>query len=102
MRLSHLSVAAGCIAAAVTISSAASCADWNNPYFHRETNGSWTNVEYNDGTCHYYYSHNAYDQDTHVNRYGDCSAVSIGPNGTAMRIVTPAYAAPVYGAVPPY
>jgi hypothetical protein len=100
MRLAHLSIATGCIAAAVAISPA--LADWNNPYVYRESHGDWTNVEYNDGTCHYRYSHNAWNNSTDLHRWGDCSRVAIGPDGTAMRIAIPVYAAPVYGAVPPY
>ena len=77
--------------AGATLVSTAAAADWRQPYFHRETSGSWTNVEYNDGVCHYYYSYNAYDQNMKVNRYGDCSHVAIGPDGNA----TPVYAGPV-------
>ena len=58
--------------------------------------GSWTNAEYNDGICHYRYSHNTYDGETHVNRYGDCSHIAIGPNGEAI----PLPAMPI--AVAPY
>ena len=54
------------------------------PYVYRETSGSWTNVEYNDGACHYYFAHNAYDGETHLNRWGDCSRIAIGPNGEAI------------------
>jgi hypothetical protein len=68
---------------AVGLISAAPAADWGHPYIHRETNGSWTNVEYNDGTCHYYYSFNSYDQNLNINRYGDCSHLVIGPDGVA-------------------
>ena len=85
-----LSSVACTLAGAMLISLPAN-ADWQNPYYHRETSGSWTNVEYNDGVCHDYYSYNAYDQDTKLNRYGDCSHVAIGPGGVA----TPIYAAPV-------
>jgi hypothetical protein len=67
-----------------------------DPYYHRRSDGSWTNAEYNDGSCHFYYSHNAYDNETHVNRYGDCSQIAIGPNGEAV----PLMAAPV--AIAPY
>jgi hypothetical protein len=63
------------------------------PYFYRSVNGSWTNVEYNDGVCHYYYAHNAYDDETKLNRYGDCSQIAIGPDGAPLHL----YAAP-----PPY
>jgi hypothetical protein len=66
------------------------------PYFHRDTNGSWTDVEYNDGVCHYKYAHNAWDQETHVNRWGDCSGVAIGPNGEAAPVVTEPVLVPRY------
>jgi hypothetical protein len=69
---------------------------YSDPYYHRYSDGSWTNAEYNDGSCHFDYSHNAYDNETHVNRYGDCSQIAIGPNGEAV----PLMAAPV--AIAPY
>lgn len=81
-----------CALGAVSLSAAASA----DPYYHRYTDGSWTNAEYNDGSCHFYYSHNGYDNETHVNRYGDCSQIAIGPNGEAVTLMT----APV--AIPPY
>ncbi len=101
MRRSHLFTAAGCIAAGIAMGSPA-LADWNNPYVYRESHGDWTNVEYNDGTCHYRYSRNAWDHSTDLHRWGDCSRVAIGPDGTATRIVTPVYAAPVYAVPAPY
>ena len=55
------------------------------------SSAAWTNVEYNDGVCHYYYSYNSYDQNMKLNRYGDCSHVAIGPDGNP----TPVYAGPV-------
>jgi hypothetical protein len=42
---------------------------------------SWTNVEYKDGVCYYFYSYNSYDQNMRINRNGDCSHVAIGPDG---------------------
>lgn len=69
-----------------------------DPYYHRYTNGSWTNAEYNDGSCHFYFSHNAYDNETHVNRYGDCSGIALGPNGEAIPIPV----MPSAAAAPPY
>jgi hypothetical protein len=57
-------------------------------YFRRNNNGTWTNVEYNDGVCKYYYSFNSYDQDLQINRYGDCSRVAIGPDGNPAPVVT--------------
>jgi len=92
-----LSSVAGTLIGATLIATPAGAADWNNPYYYRETSGSWTNVEYNDGVCHYYYSRNAYDQNVKLNRYGDCSLVAIGPDGGAMRI----YPAPVVGKAVP-
>jgi hypothetical protein len=77
------------VLAGATLISTVAAAD--QQYFNRWTNGSWTNVEYNDGVCHYYYSYNSYDQNMKVNRYGDCSHVAIGPDGTA----TPVYTGPV-------
>ena len=88
-----LPVLAGCVAAGLTAYSTAAMADWNNPYVYRESHGDWTNVEYNDGICHYKYSYNAADEQTNLNRWGDCSHVAIGPDGTAIPIVT---APPVY------
>ena len=26
-------------------------ADWHSPYIYRETSGTWTNVQYDDGVC---------------------------------------------------
>jgi hypothetical protein len=66
------------------------------PYFNRYNDGSWTNAEYNDGTCHYYYSHNSYDGETHVNRYGDCSRIHVGPNGEALLLLQPPLALAPY------
>jgi opacity protein-like surface antigen len=83
-------LSAGCLLTAGLIS-AATAADWRQPYIYRETSGSWTNVEYDDGTCHYYYSFNSYDQNMKINKYGDCSHVAIGPDGVAR----PVYMAPV-------
>jgi hypothetical protein len=54
------------------------------------SSAAWTNVEYNDGVCHYY-SYNSYDQNIKLNRYGDCSHVAIGPDGNP----TPVYGGPV-------
>ena len=68
-------------------------ADWHSPYLYRETNGSWTNVTYDDGICRYRYSHNTYDNQTYLNKYGDCSRIAVGPDGLATPI--PMYGAPV-------
>jgi len=81
-----------CTLSAVSLASAAYAA----PYYHRYTDGSWTNAEFNDGTCHFYYSHNAYDNQTHINRYGDCSQIAIGPNGEAMPLMAIPIAPPPY------
>ncbi|MBV9261049.1 MAG: hypothetical protein JO205_06715 [Pseudolabrys sp.] len=88
---SSLKLAAAAVFAAAIMSAPAAMAD---PYFHRYTDGSWLNAEYNDGTCHYYYSHDSSGGETHVNRYGDCSHVAIGPNGEAM-IAAPVVGVPV-------
>ena len=85
------------LAAAASISTAANA----DPYYHRYNDGSWTNAEYNDGTCHFYYSHNSYDNETNVNRYGDCSRVAIGPDGQAIPLVpAPMAYVPAPGYVP--
>src|SRR5262245_44489401 len=82
----YFALSVGCFLATALVS-VASAADWRQPYIYRETSGSWTNVEYNDGTCHYYYSFNSYDQNMKINRYGDCSHVAIGPDGVARPVV---------------
>jgi len=88
MRLSRaFLVMAGCVAAGLTVCSSAAMADWNNPYVYRESHGDWTNVEYNDGICHYRYSYNVADEQTDLDRWGDCSHVAIRPDGTAVPIV---------------
>jgi hypothetical protein len=81
----YLALAAAC-ALAGTITTAA-LADWNDPHMFRESHGDWTNAEYNDGVCHFKYSHDASDNETHVNRWGDCSHVAIGPGGEAVPVV---------------
>ena len=82
----YFALSVGCFLATALVS-VASAADWRQPYIYRETSGSWTNVEYNDGTCHYYYSFNSDDQNMKINRYGDCSHVAIGPDGVARPVV---------------
>lgn len=74
------------LAGAMLVSAAAA-----DPYFRREQIGNWTNVEYNDGVCRYYYFRDSYDQNMKLNRYGDCSHVAISPDGNP----TPVYAGPV-------
>jgi hypothetical protein len=77
----------GCALAGVIGSSLpAASADWHKPYIYRETSGSWTNVRYDDGICNYYYAHNSYDNQTKLNKYGDCSHIAIGPDGVARPI----------------
>lgn len=85
-----LAIGIGALAGVASFSAAASA----DPYFNRYTDGSWTNAEYSDGICHYYYSHNSYDGETHVNRYGDCSGIAIGPNGEAVVMPPPMALAP--------
>jgi len=91
-----LAVLGGCALTGATAYSPAALADWHSPHIYRETNGDWTNVEYDDGICHYKYSHDASDNETHVNRWGDCSRIAIGPNGEVM----PAVPVPVVVPVP--
>ena len=69
--------------------SPAAMADWHNPYVYRESHDEWTNVHYDDGVCEYKFAHNSWDNETHVNRWGDCARVAIGPNGEAMPIAAP-------------
>ena len=73
--------------AGAALSLPAAAADWFNPHIYSESHGSWTNVEYDDGTCHYKYSYDASDEQTNVNRWGDCSRVSIGPGGQPVRLI---------------
>jgi opacity protein-like surface antigen len=68
---------------------ALSCAAAADPYFHSDVNGSWTNSEYNDGTCHYSFSRDASDGETHLNRWGHCSHIAIGPNGEPLQVIPP-------------
>jgi hypothetical protein len=77
-----------------TLFASAAMADWHNPYYHRESHDSWTNAEYTDGVCHYRYSRDASDGETHVNRWGDCSGVAIGPHGEALPIERQVYVVP--------
>ncbi|HEY6022722.1 MAG TPA: hypothetical protein VIV34_00925 [Pseudolabrys sp.] len=86
MRSCFKAFVASCALAGAVLASAPVFADWHSPYVYRETSGSWTNVEFDDGVCHIYYSHNDYDNNTKIDRRGDCSRVAIGPDGT-----------PVYG-----
>ena len=92
----HLKLAIGvCALATAALGSVAANAD---PYFHRYDNGSWTNVDFNDGTCRYYFSHNSYDGQTRLNRYGDCSHVAIGPAGEPLPVIAGPVAVAPYGA----
>ena len=84
----RLTIGICALAGAVSYSAAASA----EPYYNRYTDGSWTNAEYNDGSCHFYYAHNSYDNETRVNRYGDCSHVAIGPNGEVVPLALGPYA----------
>jgi len=79
----YFALSVGSALAAVMLVSAAAA----DTYFRRNNNGSWTNVEYNDGVCKYYYSYNSYDQDLKINRYGDCSRVAIGPDGNPAPVI---------------
>jgi hypothetical protein len=105
MRLNLKLSVLGCALAGVIASSLPAAADWHKPYIYRESNGSWTNVRYDDGVCNYYFSRNSYDNNMHLNKYGDCSHVVIGPDGMARPVyMTPApYGAPMpYGGVETY
>jgi hypothetical protein len=59
----------------------------NAEYFNRYTDGNWTNAEYDGGGCHYFYSVNSATGESHVNRYGDCSRIAIGPDGRPLPVV---------------
>ena len=99
MRLNLKLSMLGCALAGVIASSLPAAADWHKPYIYRESNGSWTNVRYDDGVCNYYFSRNSYDNNMHLNKYGDCSHIAIGPDGMAR----PVYLTPTpYGAVETY
>jgi hypothetical protein len=82
MRLYPMLSMASCMMAGAILVSVPAAADWHRPYIHRETSGSWTNSEYDDGVCRIYYSHNDYDNNTKIDRRGDCSHVIIDPDGT--------------------
>jgi len=90
MRLS-LTLPLFAFAAALVLPPPAS-ADWHKPYVYREGGSNWNTVQYDDGICRYYYSHNAYDDRTSLNKSGDCSHLAIGPDGMAV---------PVYGMAGP-
>ena len=76
MRLS-LTLPLFAFAAALALPPPAS-ADWHKPYVYREGGSNWNTVQYDDGICRYYYSHNAYDDRTSLNKSGDCSHLAIG------------------------
>jgi hypothetical protein len=98
MRLNFTPALLGCTLAGAISAASPAMADWHSPYIYRETNGSWTNVQYDDGICHYYYSHNTYDNYTNLNKSGDCSRVAIDPDGVAHPILM---APAPYGQVAP-
>ena len=68
MRLNLKLSVLGCALASVIASSLPAAADWHKPYIYRESNGSWTNVRYDDGICNYYFSRNTYDNKTNLNK----------------------------------
>ena len=68
----------------------------NAEYFNRYTSGSWINTQYNDGSCTYYYSFNTQTGEQHVNRYGNCSRVAIGPDVSPIPLVPNAQLIPQY------
>ena len=59
----------------------------NAEYFNRYDAGGWTNAEYDGGGCHYFYSVNNQTGESHVNRYGNCSRIAIGPDGRPMPVM---------------
>lgn len=59
----------------------------NAEYFNRYQSGDWTNAEYDGGGCHYFYSVNNSTGESHVNRYGNCSRIVIGPDGRPMPVM---------------
>jgi hypothetical protein len=97
MRLNFTLPLLGYTLAGVISAASPAIADWHSPYIYRETSGTWTNVRYDDGVCHYYYSHNTYDNYTSLNKSGDCSRVAIDPDG----VPHPILMAPPYGRVAP-
>jgi hypothetical protein len=81
-----LSAAAGLALAGVTFSAPVAKADWHTPRVYQESHDGWTNVSYDDGICSYKFSRSAYDRQTHVDRWGDCSHIVIGADGTAIPV----------------
>ena len=77
-----MKLALGICAVTLGLSTAA-----NAEYFNRYTVGSWTNAEYDGGGCHYFYSMNRDTGESHVNRYGNCSRIVIGPDGRPMPVM---------------
>ena len=86
MRRNFAAAVLGCALAAALSASSSALADPHSPNFSRYTDGTWTNINYDDGVCKYYFSHNSYDGQTNLNKYGDCSRVAIAPDGTPMPI----------------
>ena len=75
----RITLALGICALAVGWSASA-----NAEYFNRYPSGDWTNAEYDGGGCHYFFSVNRQSGESHVNRYGNCSRIVIGPGGQPM------------------
>ena len=75
----RITLALGICALAVGWSASA-----NAEYFNRYQSGDWTNAEYDGGGCHYFFSVNRQSGESHVNRYGNCSRIVIGPGGQPM------------------
>ena len=86
MRLNLTAAVLGCALAGALSASSSALADAQSPNFSRYTEGTWTNINYDDGVCKYSFSHNSYDGQTNLNKYGDCSRVAIGPDGTPMPV----------------
>lgn len=72
---------------AVTMSSSVALAQSQNPYVHREQNGDWMRYEYNDGLCYYSYERSGFNQRPYTYSSGDCSHVSLQPEGAPVYVV---------------
>src|SRR5262249_51650153 len=86
MRLNFKVTMVGCALAAAISASSSAMADWHTPNFYRQTNGTWTNIHYDDGICNYYYSHNSYDNQTNLNKYGDWPGTALAADGSPIPI----------------
>jgi hypothetical protein len=94
-----LAVAGGCALAGVMLYAPVATAEWHAPRIYQESHDGWTNVSYDDGVCSYKFTRSAYDRQTHVDRWGDCSHIVIGADGTAIPVeaMAPAIYVPAPG-----